>query len=68
MKISKNKRSSIMWALAGVLSLFPAVIQAIKGESLNGAAVTFLCVAVVFLCFAVGFGRRAGGGSGPPSA
>ena len=68
MNVSKKKLVPALFALTSVLCVVPAVIRFIKGEPLNGAAITFLCAAGVFLCVAAVVGRKSGDGSGPPSA
>jgi hypothetical protein len=56
--------------LAVVLFLVPAGKRVIKGEPLDGLAVTFLCLAIVYLIWilAIVVGRKSDGRSRPPSA
>ncbi len=73
MKVWKNQLITILFALAGVLWLFAAVVKpVIKGKPVNDAflvfALAFLSLACVFLALGVVKGRKSGGGSGPPSA
>ena len=68
MKNWKNKLVPILCAIIVVSSLVPAVKRVVKGEPLDGVAVTFLCVAVAFLVVGIATGRKSGGGPGPPSA
>lgn len=65
MKVREKKLVPILFALAGVLFLIPAVKSVIKGQPLD---VTFIGLAVVCLVLGVVLGRQARGGSGPPSA
>ena len=68
MKTRRNWLVPTLYALGGVVALVPAVKRVVKGEPLDGVAITFLCVAVVFLLVGVATGRKSGGGPGPPSA
>lgn len=65
-----------LFALAGVLSLIPAVKSVIKGEPLTygslwdpqnygSLVVAFMFLAIAFMFFAAS--RKSSGGSGPPS-
>jgi hypothetical protein len=69
MKGLKSKLVPALFALAGVLSLVPAVVGPVmKGEPLNNV---FLTIAFMFSGFAVIFfaaARKSGGGPGAPSA
>ena len=64
MKVWKNKLVAILFALAGVLFLVPAVKQLAKGEPLDGVAITGLCIAGVcsIILVAVLVGRKSAGG------
>lgn len=69
MKGLKNKLVPALFALAGLLSLVPAVVKpVIKGEPVNNV---FLTIAFMFSACAVIFfaaARKSGGGPGAPSA
>ena len=69
MKDWKNWLVPVLFALAGVGFLIPAVLRpVIEGKSLDGSS---LVVAFLYFTLAVVFfprGRKSGGASGPPSA
>ena len=69
MKNWKNWIVPVLFALAGVGFLIPAVLRpVIDGRSLDGSSLVF---AIVYFSLAIVFvarGRKSGGGSGPPSA
>jgi hypothetical protein len=57
-----------LWAVAGVVSLVPALVPVLKGQSPN---YTWLAIAFSFFCSAFVFfaaGRKSGGSSDRPSA
>jgi hypothetical protein len=74
MKNWKNYLVPSLFALAGVGFLIPAVKSVIKGVPLTYDSLWdfdnygSLAFAFMFFTFAVVFGRKSGGGSGPPSA
>ena len=74
MKNWKNYLVPSLYALGGVGFLIPAVKSVIKGVPLTYDSLSdfdnygSLAFAFMFFTFAVVFGRKSGGGSGPPSA
>jgi hypothetical protein len=69
MKNWKNKLVPMLFALASVLFLVPALVKpVIKGEPLNHTylVLAFACSVFAMIFFAAG--RKSGGGPSPPSA
>jgi hypothetical protein len=64
----KQNLVSALWVVAGVVSLVPALVPVLKGESPN---YTWLAIAFTFICCAFVFfaaGRKSGGSSDRPGA
>ena len=69
MKNWKNKLVPMLFVLASVSFLIPAVVKpVIKGEPLNHTYLVFVFVCAVFAMIFFAVGRKSGGSSGPPSA
>ena len=59
----KNNLIPILFAIAGVLNLVPAVVSVIKGEPLNYTFLAVACSSITLAVVSFAIGQK----SGPPS-